>query len=94
MSSRIPENIRQEVLTRDSIDGCPCCIWCGQPSPEGKGLHLHHVKFRSQLGRDEANNLVTLCFKCHMKLHDGDKEIAEYVKGYLKENEECIKTML
>lgn len=83
--SKIPDDIRRAVLERDSFEGCPCCIWCGQPHPDGKGLHLHHVVFRSQLGKDEVNNLVTLCYQCHMKLHGGDQEIAEYVKEYVRE---------
>ena len=84
---KIPEKIRKAVLKRDSFDGCPCCIWCGQPSPEGRGLHLHHVIRRSQGGKHEVNNLVTLCFRCHMALHDGDKEIEGFVKDYARRKE-------
>ena len=83
MASRIPSKVREAVLERDSFDGCPCCIWCGHPSPEGAGLHLHHVVRRSQGGKHEVGNLVTLCFKCHMALHNGDHEIEEYVKQYI-----------
>lgn len=85
---RIPDKVRKEVLERDSYDGCPCCIWCGHPSPEG--LHLHHVIRRSQGGKHEANNLVTLCFSCHSKLHDGDKEIQEYAEDYLRRKYDTV----
>lgn len=83
----IPKAVREKVLERDSYDGCPCCIWCGHPSPGGRGLHLHHVVRRSQLGASVPENLVTLCFKCHMDLHSGDKEIQEYVKDYVRRKE-------
>jgi len=79
----IPQKVREEVYKRDSYDGCPCCVYCGKPLLSGG--HLHHVTFRSQLGKDEVDNLVTLCFDCHRRLHDGDKEINNYVKEYLNE---------
>ena len=82
--SDIPKAVRDKVLARDSYSGCPCCIWCGRPSVDGIGLHLHHVIRRSQLGKNTEDNLVTLCFDCHMKLHDGDTEIQTYVKDYLR----------
>lgn len=86
--SDIPKEVRKAVLERDSIEGCPCCIWCGRPYPEGKGMHLHHVIRRSQGGGHNINNLVSLCFSCHMALHDGDKQIQEYAKDYLKRKDE------
>ena len=85
--TKIPERIRTKVLERDSYDGCPCCIWCGHPSVGGGGLHLHHVIRRSQGGKNEVNNLVTLCFKCHTELHCGKKEIQEYAEDYLRRRE-------
>lgn len=78
----ISDETRKEVLERDSIDDCPCCIYCGRPLLVG--ANLHHVKFRSQLGKDDKNNLVTLCFNCHRKLHDGDKDIQIFCKDYLE----------
>lgn len=74
------QKTRQAVLERDSFDGHPCCIYCGSPS----ALHLHHVKRRSQLGTDEKENLVTLCYECHAKLHSGNKDIQEYAEKYLR----------
>lgn len=35
----------------------------------GTHLHLHHIKFRSQGGLDEASNLITLCARCHRRAH-------------------------
>lgn len=75
---------RKVVLARDSFEGCPCCIYCGHPEIDGKGLHLHHVKRRSQGGSDDERNLVTLCYKCHTELHAGNRKIQEYCERYLE----------
>ncbi len=32
-------------------------------------LHAHHVKEQWDGGEDTADNLVTLCAKCHRKRH-------------------------
>lgn len=84
MKHDIPQKVRQEVLERDSHDGCPCCINCGHPSLNGKGLHLHHVKRRSQGGQHDPKNLVTLCFECHTDLHNGDSSIQAWCEEYLE----------
>lgn len=33
------------------------------------GIHVHHRKFRSQLGGDEESNLAWLCGPCHDNAH-------------------------
>jgi 5-methylcytosine-specific restriction endonuclease McrA len=37
-------------------------------------LHVHHLKKRSQLGPDTADNLITLCASCHSREHNMTKE--------------------
>ena len=32
-------------------------------------LQVHHLKFRSQSGGDEEQNLITLCAECHEQVH-------------------------
>jgi 5-methylcytosine-specific restriction endonuclease McrA len=32
-------------------------------------LEVHHQQFRSHSGRDTADNLITLCAKCHFAMH-------------------------
>ena len=32
-------------------------------------LQVHHLKFRSQSGSDEEQNLITLCAECHEQVH-------------------------
>jgi 5-methylcytosine-specific restriction endonuclease McrA len=34
-----------------------------------QNLQVHHLKFRSQSGDDEEQNLITLCAECHEQMH-------------------------
>jgi 5-methylcytosine-specific restriction endonuclease McrA len=59
-----PENygvLRNHVLKRDG--------WRCQDCGAMKDLQVHHIKRRSQLGGDVAQNLITLCASCHGKRH-------------------------
>ena len=53
--------IREEIRQRDANR----CARCGATSP----LHVHHRIRRSQGGKDEAPNLITLCDPCHRWVH-------------------------
>ncbi len=53
--------LRNQVLKRDS--------WRCQDCGAMKDLQVHHIKRRSQLGSDVAENLITLCASCHGKRH-------------------------
>jgi 5-methylcytosine-specific restriction endonuclease McrA len=55
------EILHRQVLERDGWR----CQFCGSM------LHLqvHHLKFRSRSGGDEEQNLITLCARCHEKVH-------------------------
>ena len=55
------ENLKRRVLRRDSWR----CQSCGTMS----NLEVHHKKFRSQSGHDTEENLLTLCSKCHARVH-------------------------
>ena len=57
------EQLCREVLQRDGWR----CQSCGSLS----NLQIHHKKFRSQLGDDSEENLITLCSACHARLHGG-----------------------
>ncbi len=54
-------NLRIQVLERDGWK----CQSCGRAS----NLHVHHIKYRSHLGHDAAENLLTLCADCHRASH-------------------------
>ena len=51
----------RRVLKRD---GWRCQV-CGSM----QNLQVHHLKFRSQAGGDEEQNLITLCTECHEQVH-------------------------
>ncbi len=56
------KNLKDRVLERDGWK-CQCC-------GSRMNLQIHHLVRRSQLGSDEANNLMTLCACCHHRLHN------------------------
>ena len=55
---------REAVLNRDKYT----CQICGKKHTR---LEVHHIKYRSQGGDDNENNLITLCEDCHGDIHDG-----------------------
>jgi len=57
------EQLRQQVQRRDGWR----CQSCGSRS----NLEVHHKEFRGQGGDDNEENLITLCFACHSRLHRG-----------------------
>jgi len=59
------ENIKEYVLSRDSHK----CYFNNDKCIDK--LHVHHIKYRSQGGSDNPNNLIALCEKHHKELHDG-----------------------
>lgn len=52
--------VRTQVVERDRLR----CRGCGKPGEE-----VHHIIFRSHGGKDEPNNLVTICRNCHNQAH-------------------------
>lgn len=76
----------RKVLERDRH-----CVWCHSTY----GLHAHHVYFhatdsiRYSEDRNKAENMVTLCAKCHNMgnvgegVHTGNKMIDEFCRKYI-----------
>lgn len=58
-------NTKAYILARDNYT-----CQCGLKGCEAR-LEVHHIKFRSQGGSDNPNNLTTLCSKHHKMLHEG-----------------------
>ena len=56
----------RRALERDSWR----CQQCGRATQ----LEVHHIQFRSALGDDDLDNLITLCANCHRMLHIRGKE--------------------
>jgi len=55
------DQLRQQILRRDGWR----CQLCGAMS----NLEVHHKEFRSHLGEDSKENLITLCSTCHAGIH-------------------------
>ena len=78
------------IALRDSIDGWPCCVFCGAPAPQyrdGDDLPLTwsnaHYIARSQGGLGIARNGLTLCPTCHRKYDQSTAR--EEMRGYFRE---------
>lgn len=61
------------------------CEICGKSGRIDKGnFDIHHIKPRSQGGKDNIENLILLCRKCHDLAHS-DPAMKEMIKQkYLK----------
>lgn len=62
-STSIAKCVKDAVAARDSIQGCPCCIYCGKPNAKSDA---HYIP-RSHGGLGIEENILTLCWECHMK---------------------------
>lgn len=70
----VPPDVRAFVLERDSFR----CTECGAQN----NLHLHHVVHRANGGSEDADNLVTLCPRCHYEKHK-DSPVGKLMKSSL-----------
>ncbi|MCC6783122.1 MAG: HNH endonuclease [Planctomycetes bacterium] len=63
--------LRRKILDRDGHR----CVHCGGR----RGLHAHHVEWRSKGGATTPANLITLCARCHSLVHQGflDVDLAQ-----------------
>lgn len=59
----IDRSLAVQVFTRDGWK----CRYCGFRET----LDPHHIKFASRGGKDELDNLITLCRSCHDGIHAG-----------------------
>ena len=74
----IPPSVKAAVYERDG----GCCVWCGSPTGQP---NAHYIpRSRSGLGIEE--NILTLCWPCHMKYDQTTSraEMGEYFKRYLQ----------
>jgi 5-methylcytosine-specific restriction endonuclease McrA len=80
----IPKAVKLRVAERDSIDGWPCCVYCGRPSPDGgtEWSNAHYIsRAQGGLGNTEQN-ILTLCPDCHRRYDQSTEreEMREYFK--------------
>ena len=73
----IPTRVKNAVYERDE----GCCVWCGKRG----GPNAHYIP-RSQGGLGIAENVLTLCWECHLRYDQSvhRKEMREFFKNYLK----------
>lgn len=75
------ENLKEGRLPREEYlillktvvfprDGWRCRVpWCRRR----EHLQGHHIIFRSQQGKDDEDNLLTMCYFCHEDFHQKRK---------------------
>jgi 5-methylcytosine-specific restriction endonuclease McrA len=59
---------RSAILHRDNYT-CQCC------GKKNCRLEVHHIRFKSDGGTDDEENLITLCKECHDSVHAGIVEL-------------------
>lgn len=74
----IPPEVKVQVFERDG----GCCVWCGSPAGQPNAHYIPRTK--SGLGIEE--NILTLCWPCHMKYDQSTDraKMGEYFRGYLE----------
>lgn len=77
------------ISERDSVDGWPCCINCGQPAPPEAPTAFSNAHFisRAQGGLGIEENGLTLCPECHRRYDQTTEREAlrKCFREYLKE---------
>ena len=85
----IEKTVKLKVAARDSVDGWPCCLWCGSPAPTRAPLAFScaHYISRAQGGLGISQNILTLCPDCHRK-YDGPERntLRPILRRYLREH--------
>lgn len=87
----IPRQVKKRVADRDSVDGYPCCIYCGRPAPPGNILAFscaHYIP-RAQGGLGVEENILTLCPECHRGFDGPDRNVMRPIlERYLRDHYE------
>lgn len=76
---------KTEISLRDSIDGWPCCVFCGLAAPTPLAWSNAHFISRAQGGLGIPENGLTLCPGCHSRYDQGTGrvEMREFFREYL-----------
>ena len=62
MINKIPADNRFLIFQRDDFK----CRICGNRASDGRKLVIDHWNPRSKGGKDDINNLITLCDECNL----------------------------
>ena len=73
--------VKKAIAQRDSIDGWPCCVWCGAAAPEE--IVWSNAHFISDVVPD-ARHMGALAEQSTAQMLD-IKQVAYYEPFYLKE---------
>lgn len=78
--------VKIAISERDSIDGWPCCVFCGAAAPSELAWSNAHYIARSQGGLGIEKNGLTLCPICHRKYDQttARKEMRGFFREYLQ----------
>ena len=77
---------KESISERDSIDGWPCCVWCGLAAPAPLVWSNAHYLSRAQGGLGIPENGLTLCPECHRRYDQSTNrnKMREYFRAYLE----------
>ena len=83
MSNKIPIShvLKKEVLERDNSK-CQKCGFFGRTEE----LETHHIKPKISGGKDEKENLITLCSICHYYAPDSEEDFKNYLNEKIDGN--------
>jgi 5-methylcytosine-specific restriction endonuclease McrA len=68
--------LRKKTLERDEY----ACKKCGLKDLTGNSLEIHHILPLYSQGKDEIDNLITLCVNCHHFAPDKLEDFIDYMK--------------
>ena len=77
---------KMAIAERDSIEGWPCCVYCGAAAPAQLAWSNAHYLARSQMGMGIPENGLTLCPECHRRYDQSAAraEMRVYFQEYLQ----------
>ena len=78
------------ISDRDSIDGWPCCVFCGAAAPAPLAWSNAHYISRAQGGLGIPENGLTLCPACHRRYDQttARDDMRLYFREYLSDHYE------
>ena len=78
---------KEAIAERDSIDGWPCCVFCGAAAPAPLAWSNAHYISRAQGGMGIPENGLTLCPECHRRYDQTTArgEMRGFFREYLQE---------
>ena len=72
---------REQKIAKNQKNTCPACK---EFLFNGEELHVHHIKPRSQGGKDTYSNFIMVHLYCHQQIHSG-KSVKPAIKELLKQ---------